>query len=124
MLASRVLSLSVYFFFFFQAEDGIRDLTVTGVQTCALPISANGLCLRTGDECRQAAPACRLAESSSRDYRSGRSGRDHATNQEMRAPAATGAPSLLEHSRETRINNGPSEFKDYQRRCARCPSGS
>src|SRR5204863_1396933 len=28
------------FFFFFQAEDGIRDLYVTGVQTCALPISA------------------------------------------------------------------------------------
>src|SRR5688572_32181642 len=28
----------VYVFFFFQAEDGIRDLTVTGVQTCALPI--------------------------------------------------------------------------------------
>src|SRR2546430_15053735 len=28
----------VIFFFFFQAEDGIRDLTVTGVQTCALPI--------------------------------------------------------------------------------------
>src|SRR3989475_6559059 len=28
----------VWFFFFFQAEDGIRDLTVTGVQTCALPI--------------------------------------------------------------------------------------
>src|SRR3989440_5759473 len=27
------------FFFFFQAEDGIRDLIVTGVQTCALPIS-------------------------------------------------------------------------------------
>src|SRR2546428_12291586 len=27
-------------FFFFQAEDGIRDLIVTGVQTCALPISA------------------------------------------------------------------------------------
>src|SRR6266568_7345975 len=26
-------------FFFFQAEDGIRDGTVTGVQTCALPIS-------------------------------------------------------------------------------------
>src|SRR5215469_14203717 len=29
----------MYFFFFFQAEDGIRDLYVTGVQTCALPIS-------------------------------------------------------------------------------------
>src|SRR2546430_11606083 len=31
-------SMSYIFFFFFQAEDGIRDLTVTGVQTCALPI--------------------------------------------------------------------------------------
>src|SRR5688572_31278928 len=29
---------SLFLFFFFQAEDGIRDLTVTGVQTCALPI--------------------------------------------------------------------------------------
>src|SRR5256886_17675953 len=28
---------NVVYFFFFQAEDGIRDLTVTGVQTCALP---------------------------------------------------------------------------------------
>src|SRR6266446_7241570 len=28
-----------FFFFFFQAEDGIRDYKVTGVQTCALPIS-------------------------------------------------------------------------------------
>src|SRR5688572_2743227 len=30
--------VTLFFFFFFQAEDGIRDLTVTGVQTCALPI--------------------------------------------------------------------------------------
>src|SRR2546429_3349304 len=30
---------SMCFFFFFQAEDGIRDVAVTGVQTCALPIS-------------------------------------------------------------------------------------
>src|SRR3712207_3882161 len=41
----RRLSSLVYaversrFFFFFQAEDGIRDIGVTGVQTCALPIS-------------------------------------------------------------------------------------
>src|SRR5207302_2757172 len=37
-----VLSLVFFiflFFFFFQAEDGIRDFHVTGVQTCALPIS-------------------------------------------------------------------------------------
>src|SRR5207248_3880671 len=34
----RFLFVSFFFFFFFQAEDGIRDRTVTGVQTCALPI--------------------------------------------------------------------------------------
>src|SRR3989475_13029842 len=40
------------FFFFFQAEDGIRDLTVTGVQTCALPISP---CRETGFRLRPVA---------------------------------------------------------------------
>src|SRR2546427_8166528 len=39
MNAYRFLVIMIIFFFFFQAEDGIRDLTVTGVQTCALPIS-------------------------------------------------------------------------------------
>src|SRR5438093_2038073 len=34
-----VVYLIFFFFFFFQAEDGIRDWSVTGVQTCALPIS-------------------------------------------------------------------------------------
>src|SRR2546430_7619254 len=37
------------FFFFFQAEDGIRDLTVTGVQTCALPIYGGDLLGRISD---------------------------------------------------------------------------
>src|SRR5207248_5619527 len=35
-----VFSVHCVIFFFFQAEDGIRDRTVTGVQTCALPISS------------------------------------------------------------------------------------
>src|SRR3989475_6650672 len=39
LLEMLFLFLINCFFFFFQAEDGIRDLTVTGVQTCALPIS-------------------------------------------------------------------------------------
>src|SRR2546426_1287321 len=34
--------MTVFVFFFFQAEDGIRDYKVTGVQTCALPISGKG----------------------------------------------------------------------------------
>src|SRR5690606_40853328 len=37
------------FFFFFQAEDGIRDFHVTGVQTCALPISSLDLFYRVGN---------------------------------------------------------------------------
>src|SRR5699024_12094480 len=41
---STALTSLTYSFFFFQAEDGIRDRNVTGVQTCALPI----LLARTG----------------------------------------------------------------------------
>src|SRR2546430_11491385 len=40
-------------FFFFQAEDGIRDLTVTGVQTCALPISLPAALLDLGGAGRE-----------------------------------------------------------------------
>src|SRR5437762_9420445 len=43
MLSLAFVMFSIVFFFFFQAEDGIRDTSVTGVQTCALPICrANG----------------------------------------------------------------------------------
>src|SRR5207237_7711758 len=48
--------LFFFFFFFFQAEDGIRDSSVTGVQTCALPISLTGQCTMRGTE----RSACRL----------------------------------------------------------------
>src|SRR5207248_8943914 len=51
-----VLIMLFLFFFFFQAEDGIRDRTVTGVQTCALPISAGPEAFRLRD-----APRCRSA---------------------------------------------------------------
>src|SRR2546427_3078247 len=50
-------SMYVCFFFFFQAEDGIRDLTVTGVQTCALPILALRMTRRDAGRAR---PASRL----------------------------------------------------------------
>src|SRR5690349_23365013 len=38
-MATTMPAVIAVLFFFFQAEDGIRDLYVTGVQTCALPIS-------------------------------------------------------------------------------------
>src|SRR3712207_768047 len=52
------------FFFFFQAEDGIRDIGVTGVQTCALPISgltSEGLAARLGTHPFYTDVLCRTA---------------------------------------------------------------
>src|SRR5947209_12968218 len=40
------MCLCLFCFFFFQAEDGIRDIGVTGVQTCALPIYSRSPCAR------------------------------------------------------------------------------
>src|SRR5438552_19210074 len=54
------------FFFFFQAEDGIRDDLVTGVQTCALPIFT-GRALR--DEAREHQAEAAAGVSSSRSAR-------------------------------------------------------
>src|SRR2546430_11985928 len=51
-------------FFFFQAEDGIRDLTVTGVQTCALPIcwvSGSTTCTPVVGATARSLAACRAA---------------------------------------------------------------
>src|SRR5437763_13991158 len=50
---------SYFFFFFFQAEDGIRDTSVTGVQTCALPISTRRV--RPHEQTHAAPKADRLA---------------------------------------------------------------
>src|SRR5438093_8244521 len=46
-----------FFFFFFQAEDGIRDWSVTGVQTCALPILRRCRSAPRGADGRSAIPA-------------------------------------------------------------------
>src|SRR5229473_5284338 len=51
-----------HFFFFFQAEDGIRDKLVTGVQTCALPISPSRLRFAEDEELEVAALRKREAD--------------------------------------------------------------
>src|SRR5256885_12466917 len=55
--------MSLLFFFFFQAEDGIRDYKVTGVQTCALPISVRSSPARTEWPRRVAAGPARADQS-------------------------------------------------------------
>src|SRR2546429_7278637 len=46
LASMKLIASTLVLFFFFQAEDGIRDVAVTGVQTCALPI----LCEATSNQ--------------------------------------------------------------------------
>src|SRR5437879_13040125 len=56
----RVGMTAVLLVFFFQAEDGIRDTSVTGVQTCALPICLLGASLAADSEAAQLKPGGQL----------------------------------------------------------------
>src|SRR3989442_12042507 len=60
-------------FFFFQAEDGIRDADVTGVQTCALPISSLRLYWHAPVESKRGAVACRIGGADCEEHLSLRS---------------------------------------------------
>src|SRR6266704_3757446 len=66
------------FLFFFQAEDGIRDRNVTGVQTCALPISSLGVevgSCRTRSRQRVARSLLACVDVRSRSASTGQTGR-------------------------------------------------
>src|SRR5207248_7743536 len=71
---SSVLPTFLACFFFFQAEDGIRDRTVTGVQTCALPISPRSVFASAQSACACSAGKVRRRKNASR-----RIGRSSAT---------------------------------------------
>src|SRR5437773_5268780 len=83
-----------FFFFFFQAEDGIRDRDVTGVQTCALPISPIGRepharSLRRGQyECFVLAPQCHHGGASGPDTYERRA--DEPGGHPLRGPHSSG----------------------------------
>src|SRR2546430_7330324 len=65
-------------FFFFQAEDGIRDLTVTGVQTCALPICAAAVAAAASNALPPCASICAPAWAASGDRKSTRLNSSHS----------------------------------------------
>src|SRR2546429_6460377 len=56
---SAVYKVAMWYVFFFQAEDGIRDVAVTGVQTCALPISVVRVTLPLGAVAQDPQPLLR-----------------------------------------------------------------
>src|SRR5256886_17057267 len=100
---------------FIQAEDGIRDLTVTGVQTCALPISPSGpLGIR-----ESAGPRSAVAVS----VAGGGVGRPHASANVARANGRTGrgnpmAQEILSDLRHTRHFVGERAGPLHQRQVA------
>src|SRR5476649_3005414 len=90
--------LSLYFFFF-QAEDGIRDHCVTGVQTCALPI------------CRRNCPAARLCRRA-HPYRRERS-EEHTS--ELQSHSDLVCRLLLEKKKKQTYPPSRSKKKNWQR---------
>src|SRR6266498_4372635 len=105
MLTAIRLLLAFVMFFFFQAEDGIRDADVTGVQTCALPIlglGRRGRLLVPARTLRRHAEPRRQADRPGRDRvgrrwapRSGRGGGDRRAAQGKRG---SGVDLLRPHS--------------------------
>src|SRR5437867_1072498 len=93
-----ILFYCLWFFFFFQAEDGIRDRTVTGVQTCAIPIYA------------PLAPAQRARPGNLEAHR--RHGLDEPLDRDD-APASTRCPQARGHSQSRRCG-GPSALGRIQ----------
>src|SRR5437773_4301042 len=95
----RILAVLLIILFFFQAEDGIRDRDVTGVQTCALPIW----------RMRAAAARHRSPARSRRRIREeGPAERTRAAGRRIRRGTAAGsrgarAPSLAPRSEERRV---------------------
>src|SRR5438876_9994657 len=90
------IDVVLFLFFFFQAEDGIRDGRVTGVQTCALPIypaarhaRADAAALRAGapapraDRAEQEVPRLRRrADARSEERRVGKEGRSRGAREQ------------------------------------------
>src|SRR5688572_31081040 len=92
------------YFFFFQAEDGIRDLTVTGVQTCALPISrsCSRRCAATASRARttwSTGAATRAMRPATTSCTSSRRSEEHTS--ELQSQSNLVCRLLLEKKKET-----------------------
>src|SRR5438445_11132718 len=94
------------FFFFFQAEDGIRDIGVTGVQTCALPISRSP---PPAPQAPQRSPSWRGSGAARSSFQCGRSAR----SEERRVGKECRSRWLADHEK---IEERPGEVRGEQRK--------
>src|SRR5690349_22881118 len=97
-----ILFVFFFFFFFFQAEDGIRDLYVTGVQTCALPISARHRSRCPAGSGRRAAPGRRRRSGRAPARRSPERSRRQARAADRRGRRVRRAPAARRSRSEER----------------------
>src|SRR2546430_9907346 len=118
MLRRRIATLYDCLIFFFQAEDGIRDLTVTGVQTCALPISI----LAAGVVPASYVPEASVGRTDLEEF----TGADPVEDPELRVhslagarPLAPAAVGFLDGIEQWRGGGGPTGSPDIVGR--RCP---
>src|SRR3712207_6851423 len=99
LVALSEFLIYLVFLFFFQAEDGIRDIGVTGVQTCALPICPSGRARGAGLAARRRCPrTC-----SSRPARSAARGRRCAPAPRRRRARGSAARPRAARSEERRV---------------------
>src|SRR2546426_7588862 len=90
----------ISFFFFFQAEDGIRDYKVTGVQTCALPICIAASAAGSSSRC--ATGASRACAAIPRTRRAARS-EEHTS--ELQSPCNLVCRLLLEKKKKPQLTS-------------------
>src|SRR6266511_1410435 len=113
------------FFFFFQAEDGIRDFHVTGVQTCALPISDGPASppasrpARTSRTLRDASAGARYGAPRRRSRNTGDATRNVRTSW---TPVERGAVNTSAHGRDTAVT-GPKPRSNDRVAAAPAPRG-
>src|SRR5688572_31833815 len=112
-MSMSCLSSLFLFFFFFQAEDGIRDLTVTGVQTCALPICHRRVVRRhVGVDPQELPPRPPQAQADLVVLRGDRS-EEHTS--ELQSQSNLVCRLLLEKKKKKKIINNTINTKDKQK---------
>src|SRR2546422_900684 len=122
------MNVSSILIFFFQAEDGIRDVAVTGVQTCALPISPNSLnspavtgTTKYSESSRSSTPPCPGMSDEESLSPTSRLNSDSTTSP-VCAATATAAPTVTSWRAPRRMATRSSTSGPYTRAAASAPT--
>src|SRR2546426_3727391 len=102
-------SIQMFIFFFFQAEDGIRDYKVTGVQTCALPISNRTI--SSSHSSRKTVLRFDVVRGSHCDFSSAKRSEEHTS--ELQSPCNLVCRLLLEKKKKHSTRGGKLALRSH-----------